>query len=72
MAPETLAAAVALLTAAGAIAMLALLVFARRGLRRAEGSDRALEQAAWWSALISLLAILANVWPVAILPGCTG
>jgi hypothetical protein len=69
---ETLAATVALLTAAGAIAMLALLVLAGRGLRRAEGSDRALEQAAWWSALISLLAIVANVWPVAILPGCTG
>ncbi|MGP1357686.1 hypothetical protein [Roseicyclus sp.] len=72
MAPGTLAATVALLTAAGAIGMLALLVLAGRGLRRAEGADRALEQAAWWSALISLLAILANVWPIAILPGCTG
>jgi hypothetical protein len=31
-----------------------------------------MEQAAWWSALISFLAILANAWPVASMPGCTG
>jgi hypothetical protein len=60
-----------LLTAALAIAALALLVAAGRGLRRG-APDPAMEQAAWWSALISLLAILANAWPVATLPGCSG
>ncbi len=61
----------ALLTAGLAIATLALLVAAGRGLRRG-APDPSMEQAAWWSALISFLAILANAWPVATLPGCTG
>jgi hypothetical protein len=68
--PETsLPAVIALLTAVLAIATLALLILAGRGVRRSE--DRSMERAAWWSALISLLAILANAWPVAFLPGCT-
>jgi hypothetical protein len=70
IATESLAVITALLTAAAAIATLVLLVIAGRGLRRARES--AMEQAAWWSALISFLAILANAWPVASMPGCTG
>jgi hypothetical protein len=70
IATERLAVIAALLTAAAAIATLVLLVIAGRGLRRAR--DPAMEQAAWWSALISFLAILANAWPVVSLPGCTG
>jgi hypothetical protein len=68
---ETLPATAALLTAGLAIATLAFLIVAGRALRRGS-SDPAMEQAAWWSALISLLAILANAWPIAALPGCTG
>lgn len=70
IAAESLAVITALVTAVAAIATLALLVIAGRSLRRAR--DPGMEQAAWWSALISLLAILANTWPVASLPGCTG
>ncbi|SOE17152.1 hypothetical protein SAMN05877838_2043 [Hoeflea halophila] len=31
-----------------------------------------LRRAAWWTALISLIATLANLMPVLILPGCQG
>ncbi|SDG38635.1 hypothetical protein [Sulfitobacter delicatus] len=32
----------------------------------------ALARAAWWSGLISLIATIANLTPVLILPGCHG
>ena len=70
MAPDIVAASVALLTGLAGIGIIALLIAARRQ-RRHDGA-RTLAQAAWWSALISLLAVLANAWPIAILPGCTG
>ncbi|MFW5642068.1 MAG: hypothetical protein ACOCTP_04920 [Roseicyclus sp.] len=68
MDPDTMAATVALLTGLAGIGCLAFLVTARR-LRH---HDPGLAQAAWWSALISLLAVFADAWPIAILPGCTG
>ncbi|AHM05091.1 hypothetical protein roselon_02793 [Roseibacterium elongatum DSM 19469] len=67
---DTMAAIVALLTGLAGIGCLAFLISARRRRRRAEAL--ALAQAAWWSALISLLAVFANAWPIAVLPGCTG
>lgn len=68
MGADTMAAAVALVTGAAGIACAALLIAARRHRRH----DAALARATWWSALISLLAVFANAWPIAALPGCTG
>ena len=34
--------------------------------------DRNLQGAAIWSAAISVLAMLANLWPIAFLSSCTG
>lgn len=43
------------------------------GRRSNLGSDAlALQRAAWWTGLISLIATLANLTPVLILPGCHG
>jgi hypothetical protein len=70
MAADLMAATVAILTGLAGIGCVAFLVMAQR-LRRREDA-LSLAQAAWWSALISLLAVLANSWPIAILPGCTG
>lgn len=73
---DTLVAVAAIATGAGAIGCLVFLMTAGRARRRADDATRAeavpLSQAAWWSALISLLAVLANAWPVATLSGCTG
>lgn len=70
LAPDVMAATVALLTGLAGIGCLAFLVVARRQRRHEDAQP--LATAAWWSALISLLAVLANAWPIAILPGCTG
>lgn len=71
---DTMTAVAALGTAAAGIGCIALMLRAGRAFRRADDTTQAapLAQAAWWSALISLLAVMANVWPVAALPGCTG
>ena len=71
---DTMTAVAALGTAAAGIGCVALLLRAGRAFRRADDTSQAapLAQAAWWSALISLLAVMANVWPVAALPGCAG
>jgi len=68
--PDIMAATVALVTGLAGIGCLAFLIVARRRRRSAESLP--LAQAAWWSALISLLAVFANAWPIAVLPGCTG
>lgn len=70
MEPDVMAATVALLTGIAGIGCLAFLIVARRQRRRENAMTMA--QAAWWSALISFLAVMANAWPIAVLPGCTG
>jgi hypothetical protein len=59
-------------TAATAILLLIWTVMAHRVRARSEDRARALASAAWWSALISLLAVVANLWPILALPTCTG
>jgi len=59
--------------AAAAVSLVWLISAGRERRRAAAGSDMAaLASAAWWTAMISLLAILANLWPVALLESCTG
>ena len=67
---DTMAAMAALVTGIAGIGCLAFLVRARKQRRRDDAHP--LAEAAWWSALISLLAVLANSWPIAALPGCSG
>lgn len=64
----------AVLTAAAAALQILWMWGASGGVHPARtGSDeRALKQAAWWTGLISLIATLANLTPVLILPGCHG
>ena len=59
------------------IAVLFLVIWLVTGLRRLRQSDvgrpdRLLATAAFWVAAISLLAVLANLWPIFGLTGCTG
>lgn len=56
------------------IAMLVWLVLALRRSRRIpdDAEERPLAIAALWSVGISLMAILANLWPVATLATCSG
>ncbi|ABV95618.1 hypothetical protein Dshi_3890 (plasmid) [Dinoroseobacter shibae DFL 12 = DSM 16493] len=72
--PDTMAAVAALVTGTIAVAILVLLILSGRGMRRVgpDGPELPLAQAAWWSALISFLAVLANVWPILRVSGCTG
>ncbi len=59
--------------AAAAVALVWLISSGLERRRAPAGSDAAaLASAGWWSALISLLAILANLWPVVLLGSCTG
>ena len=71
---ETMRATAAVVTLGAAVLALAWLVVAMRGLRRIDdlAPGRPLAVAALWSAAISLMAILANLWPVATLASCTG
>lgn len=67
---DAMAATVAVLTGLAGIGCLGFLIGAGRARRSPD--IRPMAQAAWWSALISLLAVLASASPVALLPGCTG
>jgi len=59
--------------AAAAVALVWLISAGLERRRAPAGSDAAaLASAGWWTALISLLAILANLWPVVLLGSCTG
>jgi uncharacterized SAM-binding protein YcdF (DUF218 family) len=71
---QVMRAAAALVTLAVSVLVLAWLVGGLRTLRRTEEQDpnHPLALAAAWCAAISLLAILANLWPVATLSSCTG
>jgi len=67
--------AVAGLVTLGAGLLVLIWLFAgSRRLRHCAASapERPLATAAVWSATISALAILLNLWPVAILAGCSG
>ena len=71
----TLTATGAVLTGLAAIGCVFFLIAARRdrdGHQDRRWDAPTLSQAAWWSALISLLGVFANAWPIAVLPGCTG
>lgn len=66
---------IAVIVTAGAA--LLVLFWLLRGLRAGyarepDEPDAPLIAAANWSAFISLVAILANLWPVAFLTSCTG
>lgn len=64
----------ALVTLAAALVVLWWLLAGMRALR-ASGEDspsRPMLVAVCWTAGISLLAILANIWPIAALGSCTG
>lgn len=72
--PEILRATVSLVTLVTAAIMLGFLILSlrqRRGLQP-DMPEAVLAQAAVWSAGISLLAILGNLWPVATLATCSG
>ncbi|MEO0745041.1 MAG: hypothetical protein AAFU86_12775 [Pseudomonadota bacterium] len=64
----------AIVTAVCAIVLLAWLLLGLRMARRLadDAADRPMNVAVIWSALISLLAVFANLWPVAMLATCTG
>jgi hypothetical protein len=64
----------ALVTLIAFVVMLVWLLMDMRRLRRIddEGSERPLIVAACWSAVISGLAIVANLWPLVALGSCTG
>lgn len=70
----TTRASVALLTLATGLLMLFWTVLAARRLRQEEpySPSESLAQAAWWTALISLIAVVANLWPVAMMSTCNG
>lgn len=67
------------LAAGGLTVVVALLltVWLVHGIRRAhlmaeDAPERPMATAAFWTAAISLLAVLANLTPIFALPGCTG
>jgi hypothetical protein len=66
--------AVALVTLVTALVLLFWTLMAGRRIRHEEpfSATEHLSQAAWWTALISLLAVVANLWPVAMMSTCNG
>ncbi|WP_348657432.1 hypothetical protein [uncultured Sulfitobacter sp.] len=72
--PAHLVLTAAVLTALAAILQIIWMWrLASHGHRNSLGPDAfALQRAAWWTGLISLIATLANLTPVLILPGCHG
>lgn len=77
MAPEMLRVTVSLLTLVAVVAGLVLLIGAGRRQRRVAAQpdpapDASLAAAAYWTAVIALLAMMMNVTPVAVLSSCAG
>ena len=74
LASEHLVIAATVLTASAAVLQIFWMWGAshRRSRTRLTKDDFALLRAGWWSGLISLIAIFANLTPVLILPGCHG
>ena len=72
--PDVMRATAALMTVVAAVVALIWLLGSRRDLARldSDASARPLGVAAVWSAGISLMAIVANLWPVAVMGGCAG
>lgn len=72
--PDIARASAAILT--GLLAVLLIVWLMRAGRIRTRLADDTaqapLAQAAWWSVQISLLAILANLWPLAVMTTCSG
>jgi len=73
MTPDMLRVTISLVTLGAGIIALWFVIAAQRR-RRGDLNDMeiALANAAWWSAVISLVAILFNAMPVALLTSCTG
>jgi len=71
---DVMRATVGLVTLAPALAILAWLLTAGHRLREGTEAqtDTTFATAAWWCALISLLAVILNLWPVVWLTACTG
>ena len=71
---DVMRAAAALATLVAGLVVMTWLVTARRRLKRLapEARERPLAVAAVWSAAISLMAIIADSWPVAFLTNCSG
>lgn len=74
MDPAVLRATVAIVTLGVALVLLVWLIMAGRVRRSCDPArpEFTLAQTAWWVALISLLAVLANLWPVALMTTCSG
>lgn len=74
MAEDVMRAVAALITLGAACILLFWLMRGVRALRHVDddAKDRPLNVAIVWTAGVSLLAILANLWPIATLSSCTG
>jgi hypothetical protein len=72
--PDMLRAVTSLVTLAAALVALVFLIVAGRSLRRlgAGAAEAPLVSAAWWTAAISVLAIVINATPVVLLSSCSG
>lgn len=70
---ELMRPAAALFTLVVSVVMLLWLVQAMRLSRQSTDLDtRPLSRAVVWSVIISFIAILVNLWPIAALASCTG
>ncbi|SDY34976.1 hypothetical protein [Citreimonas salinaria] len=72
--PDVARATAALVTLVTGVLMLVWLVIAGRvgGRLNPDEPSRTLAQAAWWTNVIMLIAIVANLWPIAVMGSCTG
>lgn len=72
--PDMLRAITGLVTLVPAVLLLVTLLAARRHRRKmaATAPEATLAATAYWVTAISLLAVIANVTPVAVLSSCTG
>lgn len=71
---DTIRASAAVLTVLFAIALIIGVIRIGQLRRRYDPgtSEAPLAQAAWWCVQISLLAVLANTWPLAMMTSCSG
>ncbi|MGR3496911.1 hypothetical protein [Citreimonas sp.] len=72
--PDVTRAAATFLTLATGLLMLVWLVRAGRLCGRLDPEEPrwTLAQASWWTVVITLFAIVANLWPIAMMGSCTG
>ncbi|WP_375257306.1 hypothetical protein [Citreimonas sp.] len=72
--PDVTRAAATFLTLATGLLMLVWLVRAGRLCGQLDPDEPrwTLAQASWWTVVITLFAIVANLWPIAMMGNCTG